>query len=107
MSIADLFAARLATMRESIAMQTYGHGVKIEPRAVWELERDAEVQFLQYTGGNEVSLGRAAHPRACSCCGAPWEPRCSYCQRTDYNHQEPVSMLEASKRIYQMTGVTI
>jgi len=22
-----------------------------------------------------------AHPRACACCGAPWEPSCSWCGR--------------------------
>lgn len=29
--------------------------------------------------------GKTGHPRACGCCGAPYEPRCSYCQRVDYD----------------------
>lgn len=30
------------------------------------------------------------HPRACRNCGAPWEPRCSYCSTIDYDFQPQV-----------------
>lgn len=28
------------------------------------------------------------YPRACACCGAPYETLCSYCGRVDYNHPD-------------------